>query len=218
MQFAADLNSQGWSEVTITASCEKAFERELLSLSMQLGVPVASRTRGDLVEKLTPISRERAKPRSLSKKFGLDSFPLHTDCAHWTKPPRFLILASRANDSSGTLTILLDTRGLKYLAGEKQDVLEGLFLASNGRHSFFCSIQDVENSCTRFDPGCMRPRNDSAVRAMRAYTANRHIDRLYEVYWSAGQVMIIDNWRVLHGRTSIVPSTNNRELWRVLVQ
>jgi alpha-ketoglutarate-dependent taurine dioxygenase len=37
------------------------------------------------------------------------------------------------------------------------------------------------------------------------------------VRWTAGQVVIIDNWRALHGREAIPPSDECRLLLRVVV-
>ncbi len=219
VELIKQLEDQGWCEVApLSTSCQQTFEEELLALATQLGTPVSSRSRGSIVEKLTPLSPENANPRSLSKQFGIGAFPLHTDCAHWTQPPHYIILASRKSDPSNSATILLDTYSPILSVNEKRDVSEGLFQVSNGRHSFFCSMQDIENRFIRFDSGCMSPQNDPAVHAMNTYSADRHIDHLHEIYWSAGQAIIIDNWRVVHGRRTVDNNADNREIWRVLVK
>jgi alpha-ketoglutarate-dependent taurine dioxygenase len=213
-----ELQQRGWTKLTFAATGEGEFLEEIKALSARFGVPVCARKRSALIEKITPTSTDFAKPSSLSKQFGLGSFPLHTDCAHWTRPPRYVILASLEDDKTRSPTILLDSKRMKLSVQERQDIADGLFLAANGRRSFFCSIFDDQNHFIRFDPGCMRPHNESAIHAMQAYSTDRHTDYLHEIYWSAGQAIVIDNWRLLHGRNASPRTIRNREIWRVLVQ
>ena len=41
------------------------------------------------IQHLTPKEVSDASPNTYSGKFGTSSFPLHTDLAHWARPPRF---------------------------------------------------------------------------------------------------------------------------------
>jgi hypothetical protein len=58
------------------------------------------------VQSLIPRSRQHASPSSYSGIYGKNSFPLHTDMAHWSVPPHYLMLRCIEPDKSVKTTIL----------------------------------------------------------------------------------------------------------------
>src|SRR5438445_588509 len=44
------------------------------------------------VQTLTPRSIDDSMPNTYSGNFGQAEFPLHTDLAHWARPPRYILL------------------------------------------------------------------------------------------------------------------------------
>src|SRR5262249_25232473 len=56
------------------------------------------------VQRLRPRAVEDAKPTIYSGTYGMGEFPIHTDLAHWYRPPRYFILRCiRGNPDVGTL-------------------------------------------------------------------------------------------------------------------
>lgn len=44
------------------------------------------------VQTLVPHDSDEAQPNTYSGNFGRSDFPLHTDLAHWVRPPRYFAL------------------------------------------------------------------------------------------------------------------------------
>ncbi|MGA4975254.1 TauD/TfdA family dioxygenase [Streptomyces cinereoruber] len=90
-------------------------------------------------------------------------------------------------------------RGGPYAQGASNLVQHGVFLVSSGNDSFFATAYASRR--LRYDPGCMLPADARARKAAQffeqaATTATEH-------HWSEpGQVLLIDNRRVLHARGS----------------
>src|SRR5436190_12177740 len=59
------------------------------------------------VQVLEPREKARATPNTYSGNFGCGEFPLHTDLAHWSVPPRYLLLRCVVG-ADGVATRLLD--------------------------------------------------------------------------------------------------------------
>ena len=68
------------------------------------------------VQVLTPRHSEQSPPNTYSGNFGTQTFPLHTDLAHWYLPPRYFALRCVVG-SRHVATNLVDVKGLVSAVG-----------------------------------------------------------------------------------------------------
>jgi hypothetical protein len=73
------------------------------------------------------------------------------------------------------------------------------FLIKNGRRSFYSTIAG-DRPYIRFDEGCMVAIDRAGKDISNAITASQARAEPSEFHWGAGDILAIDNWRVLHGR------------------
>lgn len=159
-----------------------------------------------------------AKPNSLSQKFSPGEFPCHSDTAHWLTPCRFVILACLAPGAADRRTILLDTKRLSLSKAQKDLLYRAPFRIENGRNSFFGTILSKCRSFVRYDPGCMTPFANDGEYALEVYSETRWPPHIQEIRWSQGHAVVIDNWRVLHGRSGARCTDRDRVLLRILIR
>ncbi|MBN8973583.1 MAG: TauD/TfdA family dioxygenase [Rhizobiales bacterium] len=207
----------GWHVLPLPRATD-CFAEDLLCFSRRLGNPLLGR-KGEAVESLRPQSSDEAHPCSLSALHGPNQFPLHSDGAHRFLPPQFVVLACRCAGSRSVPTILVRFADIQ-MPDRDWSLCEGTpFLVSNGRRSFYMTIVQSARKFVRFDMGCMTPA--SAAAADVRETVRQKLDGCESVAidWREGDVLIIDNWNVLHGRgvvDDVAPS--NRHLCRVSIQ
>ncbi len=67
-------------------------EQEFINLGLSYGKLISSRKTGELVDILIANEKANVHKDSLSKLFGLDPFPAHTDGAYCKCPPSFILL------------------------------------------------------------------------------------------------------------------------------
>ena len=53
---------------------------------------------------------------------------------------------------------------------------------------------------------------------MNALRAERHVANLTEIEWAKNRIIIIDNWRMLHGRSNHDQADLRRSLLRITVK
>jgi Taurine catabolism dioxygenase TauD, TfdA family len=204
-RLAADAIKHGWAYGQGTLA-------ELVESALGLGWSQVATRQGDpAVTALMPTDPRHAPRRSLSAKYGKGAQPLHTDGAHLTEPPDFIVLANECPNDTPTLL----WRGRKVRDriwfAFPEDLTHGVFLVSNGKDSFFSTAR--QGSRFRYDPGCMTPCDERARKAV-SYFENA-IKSAEEHHWATpGQVLVIDNRRALHARASAVDEPG-RELQRV---
>jgi len=213
-----ELNQNGWICTSFDSVEPEALAENLLSIANDLGTPVPSRKKGSLVEILKPVSGDAAHQQSLSRIFEEGEFPLHTDTAHWTTPCRYVLISCANNGGSTRATTLLDIQKLELEEDERDLLRTTVFSIKNGRSSFFSSILSSKRSFVRYDPGCMRAVTPNADATLEILKKSRWKELIVRIEWEPGLTLIIDNWRLLHGRESCSQNDETRTLFRTLVQ
>ncbi len=188
----------------------------LLELAMRLGRPKPSRY-GKLIDTLHPTVPDCAAPKSLSARHGLNSLPFHTDGAHFTTPPRYVILRFDGNTLNVAPTLLLDTNRFNLDSDERLKISSGIFQVKNGKHSFYTKITDESAECFRWDEECMRPIDEHATDAKSTLTKQINSTNAIRILWSPDKTLIFDNWRFLHARASIEAHHDSRALTRIAI-
>ena len=214
----AALEARGWVSFALASSAESDLREQLLSLANGLGTPVATRTGSGLCYSLLPTEVDAAKPRSLSKIHAAGEFPLHIDTAHWLTPCRYIMLACLSPGRASRPTLLMDTRRLP-LSEHQSSLLHSTPLrVKNGRNSFFSTIISKARSFVRFDPGCMTATTTDGLKALSVLARQNWPDYIETVHWEAGMVVVMDNWRILHGRGHAHCPDADRKLLRISIR
>jgi alpha-ketoglutarate-dependent taurine dioxygenase len=175
------------------------------------GVGVPTRRDGPAIGILEPQTPEQAHPRSLSAKYGLAAFPLHTDGAHLERPPDLTILEAASETEIPTL--LYDLGSARLPNDLEHALLNGVFSVGGGTSSFYAHAID-QHGLVRYDPGCMFP-VDPTARAASAWLAEASASAT-EHYWKPGESLVIANRRCLHGRPDVTENPD-RTLRRLMV-
>jgi len=210
-----DLNDKGWCQARISSN--ENLHDVLSEYAHKLGTPIKARKSTDIVQRLVPISRDRAHPSSLSSKHSTGAFPLHVDTAHWTIPCRYLVFGCLFEGESIRPTILLDFNSLLLTIEEKDYLYNSPFIIKNGRSSFYGSILTKNRAFIRYDSGCMTPVSKTQCKMKCLLSSKRVTESLTEITWEKGMILVVDNWRIMHGRGASIKNGLDRELYRVLV-
>lgn len=210
------LLSSGWLKLEGGPLDEQALSSVTELVARRLGTPARGRSL-PFVEALKPHAPDEASIASLSGKYGFAQFPFHVDGAHWTVPARFLVLACVKSDETRTPTLLVDRKALALTPEEEALVRSSTFLVRNGRKSFYASMQTRGQPFFRLDPGCMEPLTADSEEALELFAGERLAPHIQSLYWEAGDVAVVDNWRMLHARAPVVSNKSDRTLLRCLV-
>ena len=155
-----------------------------------------------------------------SGEFGLNSFPLHTDLAHWQIPPRYLLLRC-IRGFKDVKTIIVDASIFEDKIGK--EILK-FSMVTPRRKSRSQKIYPLPTKFKigkdygiRWDMLFLQPINSVAREVYR---------RMSSISWSgseigsvclekAGNTLIVDNWRMLHGRSSVPANAMSRKIQRI---
>lgn len=213
--IAKGLDKNGW--VDLLVEDHAALGNRIICLARELGTPVFHRRSQNILHVLTPSRAENAQPNSLSSRHSTGAFPLHVDTAHWTTPCRYVILACAELRHGVRSTTLVDFKAMEILPKERE-ILHCLpYKVSNGRRSFYGTVLSKDREFIRYDPGCMRPAIKGHHELEQVFAENRIRSQTRKYVWEPGKVLIIDNWRMLHGRGDEETCEQDRTLYRVLV-
>jgi alpha-ketoglutarate-dependent taurine dioxygenase len=205
------LEENGWTTMALPRDADL---REV--------VPLIRRELGDAarrigIERVSPKRSEQARAGTLSALHGLAAFPLHTERAHWERPPRYVAFRS-VGASSDRPTTLFDSYRLDPALVQR--LRETVWTAGWNGVRFETRVltpADALRWRIRYDLCCMavtRPQ-DLELRD-RVETELRHAE-MHAHQWTPGVALLVDNWRVLHGRgTSPLPDYD-RVLERIVI-
>ncbi|SRR6266700_5590282 len=215
--LAARVVRDGWSKSTVTDMGHDMHSAPE-NIAKLFGNPVTGRT-GQNIEPLRPTEQARANAKSLSVVHGAGSFPMHTDGAHRLQPPRFVVLVCMSPGTSPVPTTLIRFRDLKITASERARLEAAPFLVRNGKRSFYSTICSASRMFIRYDAGCMMPQGSESKTSLKLIAQRASEVGFTLMHWRTGDVLIIDNWTVLHGRgLGISEASSDRKLLRVSVQ
>jgi hypothetical protein len=176
---------------------------------------------GDPVHSLIPVKKDKSTPNTYSGIYGLQQFPFHTDFAHWRYPPRYLMLRCVVGFED-VPTLLID--GLQ-LAREIGEILLSRALVQPRRPvrgtmpllSLYHSR--TGNSIIRWDDVFIRPASKMGEIGMAAVREVMGRCRPISIALvNAADTLVIDNWRMLHSRSRILPGRETRRLQRAYLE
>lgn len=208
------LTEQGWAIVDCVS------DEAQVSLALGLGTPRVSPAAGQLTQLLSVCDQTEARMNSLSSRYGRGGFPLHSDLAHRRIPPRFVLLRS-AGRSNKRPTLLLDSQRLRLCQKDIEALELDVWWVGGGRVRFLTNVRNttmLPGRCIfRLDREIMRPlRKDSRSQEVVQELVNRQ-SLIEQVIVGEKECLVIDNWRVLHGRGVEPVGESGRALIRVFV-
>jgi len=190
---------------------------DLPSFFSNLGTPVGGFRHPELVRDIRPQAVSEATPNTLSSRYGLGTFPFHTDGAHWTRPPRYLVLYC-VSPGMGNRPTNLAFPLATISAQDRRRLRRDIWRVIGGRHSFWARVLDgvCGDEYLRFDSACMTPTRGPSSTEMiedRVRSAGP-----LAIFWEPSKFLVIDNWRILHARGAAVQFDGDRHHWRLLIQ
>lgn len=204
------LDEKGWA---LIPSADAPPVEEFSQTLRQFGRPVP--VRGEYVQRVVPLDVSKARPSSLSVKFGLGEFPLHTDAAHHTTPARWLVLQCEDPGEIAVGTKVLHFQSRHFTEEQMATIGDSLFLVRNGRYSFYTSILR-DRRFIRYDPGCFVALDAKAKHTCEIFREISQTDATKAVRLNKGDMLVIDNWTSLHGRDPLGGESSTRSLLRGL--
>lgn len=165
------------------------------------------------VQTLELREKKSATPNTYSGNYGRGEFPLHTDLAHWSLPPRYFLLRCVVG-AANVPTRLVDGLDLIEAVGELK--LSRAIVQPRrqieGRLSLLHLIDArAGTKVLRWDDLFIVPvttEGKSAFAAVRQHLAQT---KSVEITLSKpGDTLIVDNWRMLHGRAAAFGVTTRR--------
>jgi L-asparagine oxygenase len=171
--------------------------------------------------KLWPRSADLAGRNTYSSIFGMGAFPLHTDLAHWPTPPRYLLLRCIVG-FEGVTTPLLDGAEVAATVGEGE-LAYGLVRPRrrlNGAMPLLSLLERrADTDLLRWDEVFLQPASGAGVKAMDEFGAAIAAGSPIQIALAEpGDTLVVDNWRMLHGRSAIPPGCEGRLIERAYIE
>jgi L-asparagine oxygenase len=173
------------------------------------------------VHALAPKTQDEAGHNTYSGYYGLAMFPLHTDMANWHTPPRYLMLRCLLGAKDVATLVLDPSKSIAEIGVE--NLARALMKPRRrvtGRMGLLPLVERRdEGLMIRWDERYLQP----ASRAGAFYTAELQEKlRTTEVtnffLEKPGDTVVIDNWRMLHGRAAVSEASRSRRIERVYLK
>jgi len=131
---------------------------KLLTFSNELGTLTVDPRNPFPIRALSPQDKERANPNTLSSRYGLNSFPYHTDVAHWRTPAHIVCLYCVTPGQGQRPTLLIDSWQWKLSKSDRYTLSSSVW-RSRYLRPFLCIPIELKDAFfrIRYDPGCMFP-------------------------------------------------------------
>jgi L-asparagine oxygenase len=191
---------------------------DIVVLANALGQPL-TQWEGRLVQDLVP--RAAATPNTYSGIYGLDRFPFHTDLAHWRLPPRYLLLRC-VTGYADVPTLLLD--GQTIFDAVTLDILTRAIVKPrrprDGGLTLLRLYEPTDDSyCFRWDDVFLKPASRIGdIASQRIREQLPMCQPLSIALARASDTLLIDNWRMLHARSSIPAERADRKIQRIYLE
>ena len=166
------------------------------------------------VQVLIPRQSEGLEKSSYSGMYGTNSFPLHTDMAHWHVPPRYFLL--RCIEPTKDVHTYFAHSGDIFGPEAELTLKRALFRPRRRLDGRLTCFRLREGECYRWDSAFIQP-----VNALASELRSRILERMANVQIktvslaTTGDCILVDNWKTLHGRSEIPRGAAHRCIERV---
>lgn len=164
------------------------------------------------IQTLTPKPTVNLPKNTYSGNFGTDVFPMHTDMAHWHQPPRYFVLRCLVPDSKITTNIISFEKALTGLP--KSIISRSMFKPRRKLDGKLFLLRFAESKLFRWDQLYLVPENKEAQLLSRHLLNLRPEETTNLILNTKGHTILIDNWKVLHGRSNTKDINSPRVIQR----
>jgi L-asparagine oxygenase len=171
-----------------------------------------------IVQSIRPRETSEVGDNQYSGHYGLSAFPIHTDLAHWILPPRYLLLRCLVG-SEDIFTTLIHSNHVERAVGAPclQKAVLRIRKHSVGSSGLVRAISRYnQEPIFRWDPVFLQPLNRHAYLLKSVM-----LDPAFEnaaarvLLQHPGDTLVIDNWRMFHGRSQVPARSVGRRVERV---
>jgi len=197
-------------KMTTTKEIHIETLEKFLELGKSFGRLIKSRTNGEYLDILSPKISETVKKLSLSKIYGIDRFPFHTDCAYLKTPPKYILLRYIGDLDNPTPTEIKHLNIKKLSFKEKEFLNNTIWTVKGLEGNFYSKIYD--KGILRYDENIMN------LCSPIENLIDQILDKLETeiIHWDKNKTIIIDNWASFHSRPIVANNEiNNRILQRL---
>jgi hypothetical protein len=181
-------------------------EEGFLQIALKYGNPIRSRPEGSVIDFLIAKTSDQAKRDSLTKRYGTNDFPIHTDGAYLKIPPRFIVLKYVGDIKEVTPTIIVHFDLNKLTDEELHFVKNRIWFVKGENKGFYSRI--LQDNILRYDKEVMKLVNsDKDLMSESLQKMNKT-----SVTWEKNKVVVIDNYAVLHYRPRVSEKEVNRRI------
>lgn len=205
------LHSNGYIELTDTDPDVPTLE-VARKLSDTIGAVVS-----EAIEQLGASPAGLKPSNTYGGNYGWGELPLHTDLAHWYRPPRYVLLRCLTGPQS-VATRLLHHRQLERWIPTSV-MQRALFSPRRRLDGKVFLLRMLADGLFRWDQLFLKPQNAAAREAAsRMQEIAPELPLTNIVLSRSGQTLLIDNWQALHGRSAVPATESNRKLDRVYLE
>ncbi|MBW1294045.1 hypothetical protein [Aquimarina litoralis] len=196
----------------MTATKELYIEtlEKFLEVGKSFGRLIKSRTDGQYLDTLTPKNQKTINKISLSKIYGTNRFPFHTDCAYLKIPPKYILLRYVGNVENPTPTEIKEIDFNKLNIKEIEFLKNTIWIVKGQKSNFYSKIYD--NGILRYDENIM------TLSSPTENLIKQILDKLETktIQWYKNKTIVINNWSSVHSRPLVSKNEiNNRILQRL---
>ncbi len=204
---AIELREAGYTCIKTTSA------NDALSVARNLG-EIATISGIAPAQTLIPHVSDSQPTSSYSGIYGINSFPLHTDMAHWHIPPRYLLLYC-VQPAEAVPTLIIHSNIL-FGAEDETILRRAIFRPRRRIEGRLTSLRLREQGRCRWDPLFIQPLNKIAMLLKERISRRIELSSPHQITWrNQGECVVLDNWHVLHGRAEVPSSCAHRKLERV---
>lgn len=177
-----------------------------LEIALKYGNPIKSRPDGGVIDTLITRTSDQVKRDSLTKRYGTDNFPIHTDGAYLKIPPRFILLKYVGDITEVTPTIIVHFDTKKLTEEEVDFVKHRIWFVRGENKGFYSRI--LQDGILRYDKEVMRLVNSDSD--LMETILKKMV--MTSISWERNKVVIIDNYAVLHYRPKVSEEEINKRI------
>lgn len=203
----SEIRQKGYHKFSINPNVS------ILQIATELG-QVIELENNLTIQQLKPRLKEIESKRTYSGNYGLDEFPLHSDMAHWYKPPQYLLLKC-ITPAIDTYTSILN---FEKILMEIDINYELAHFIPRRQINFKTNILKIKNhnGISRWDNLFIKPFNKNAEILSELIKKELNTrEKINLKLENSGDCLLINNWKMVHGRSKINDQSLNRLYERI---
>lgn len=207
----SELQSAGYVDIGHTDPAVSTFE-VARKVAAEIGAVVSEPT-----ERLNANAAGSKPLNTYGGNYGCGELPLHTDLAHWYRPPRYVLLRCIVGTASVS-TRLLNHRKLERRISPAT-MRRALFSPRRRLDGKIYLLRMLTEELFRWDQLFLKAQNAAAREVnqlMHELASDLPVSDV--LLLSAGHTLLIDNWQSLHGRSAVPTGDTGRTVDRVYLE